>query len=136
MVPVAGRRSADGEQLGEDGALVPEDGVDGLDSHVRFLGDGGDGCSGIAVSDEEALRGGQQAMPGGVGLTGPAASSGLEQRGLVRRQVSPEDGRGVDRRRVAHRSTPDGRQLGGAQPMYSSARRLNSHLPPAWRNTS
>jgi len=70
---------ADGEQLVEDGALVPEDGIDGLNSHVCFLGNGGDGCSGIAVADEEALRGVEHAMPGGESLAGPAASSGLDR---------------------------------------------------------
>ena len=48
---------ADGEHLAEDGALGPEDGIDGLNSHVCFLGDGGDGCSRIAITDEEGLRG-------------------------------------------------------------------------------
>jgi hypothetical protein len=70
---------ADGEQLVEDGALVPEDGVDGLDSHVCFLGDGGDGRSGIAVTDEQDLGGVQHAMPGGEGLAGPAATIGLDR---------------------------------------------------------
>jgi hypothetical protein len=70
---------ADGEELVEDGALVPEDGVDGLNSHVCFLGDRGDGCNGIAVTDKEGFRGLEHAMPGGEGLTGPAARSGLDR---------------------------------------------------------
>ena len=70
---------ADGEQLVEDGALVSEDGVDGLDSHVCFLGDGGDGRGGIAVTDEEGLGGVQHAMAGGEGLAGPAARNGLDR---------------------------------------------------------
>jgi hypothetical protein len=70
---------ADGEQFVEDCALVPEDGVDGLDCHVCLLGDGGDGCAGIAVTDEEGLGGVQHAMPGGEGLASPAAGSGLDK---------------------------------------------------------
>jgi hypothetical protein len=70
---------ADVQQLGQDGPLGAEDRVHGRRGHVGRLRDRGHGRGGVAIAQEQRLRGVEDAAPGGQGLALPAARAGLDE---------------------------------------------------------
>jgi hypothetical protein len=70
---------ADGEELVEDGPLVPEDSIDGLHRHVGLLSDRGDGRRRIAVAEEERLGCVEHPVAGGESLAGPPSKVGFNR---------------------------------------------------------
>src|SRR5581483_12190557 len=60
------------DQLGEQGALTAEGGVDGLDRYPRLGRDDVDGRAGVATGDEQPAGRVQDAAAGLAGLLAPA----------------------------------------------------------------